>query len=417
MDVDAAVIGPYNGIYDEAEAGDWCTAEADVSAQVSDGLYFIDALNYVDYDCDGESWSDWISAGAQAYLTGIYPDNWTAGSIQNFTISGGDFGSSPSLIVTGDTGCNDNQFNQCWGIDSSSDTGISAWVNLTYSSGGTAGITVLNNDYNSEIEMGFYPVPGGGQAPTGDSGSAQIAAPPPKPWITSVDPAALVTGTTTHIAIAGGNLDAITAITAQGVSFTNINSINVGNVEADATVSQSDAGGQVGLTVTTAGGTSEPKNIMKQRPSELVRSDAPGAPSGVGPLMTPVDGDVVNLADQTIYTHQCGVYRNYAYDLADQNGAVVSTAYELHEYFTDYAGPVGTPEEQAEAVSPGAWAPDIQYFGHASPACLATNEHEIMNQKFYIKIGTTRFDLTTVINIQRGNFSGTLKVDETITTP
>ena len=79
VDVDAAVIGPYNGIYDEAEAGDWCTAEADVSAEVSDGLYFIDAWNYVDYDCDGESWSDWISAGAQAYLTGIYPDELDCG--------------------------------------------------------------------------------------------------------------------------------------------------------------------------------------------------------------------------------------------------------------------------------------------------------------------------------------------------
>ncbi len=175
VDVDAAVIGPYNGIYDEAEAGDWCTAEADVSAQVSDGLYFIDALNYVDYDCEGESWSDWISAGAQAYLTGIYPDNWTAGSIQNFTISGGDFGSSPSIIVTqgGVTlpSCGDN----CGG----SDTSIPAWVDLTGASGGTAIIAVSNNDYNSEIGMGFYPGSGGsGGAPTGDSGSAQITALP-----------------------------------------------------------------------------------------------------------------------------------------------------------------------------------------------------------------------------------------------
>ena len=78
---------------------------------------------------------------------------------------------------------------------------------------------------------------------------------------------------------------------------------------------------------------------------------------------------------------------------------------------------VGTPPLKAFPISANAWAADIQLFAKTYPACLGSNENEQMNQKFYVMIGSSRFDLTTIINIQRGSFNGQLKVDENITTP
>ena len=46
---------------------------------------------------------------------------------------------------------------------------------------------------------------------------------------------------------------------------------------------------------------------------------------------------------------------------------------------------------------------------------LTNNQNETMNQSFWVTVGVWIFDLTTQINIHRGNFSNVLMVNETIT--
>src|SRR5712692_7951263 len=43
----------------------------------------------------------------------------------------------------------------------------------------------------------------------------------------------------------------------------------------------------------------------------------------------------------------------------------------------------------------------------AARLCLASNDHESMTQTFSVAINGTNFPLTTVVTINRGNFSGT----------
>lgn len=172
----------------------------------------------------------------------------------------------------------------------------------------------------------------------------------------------------------------------------------------------------MGVTVTAKGQTSNSQSITKQKPSRLVYFNVSGAPNGIGPLQTPVNGNVVNLAGQVLKSNQCGVYRNYAFDLVDQNGAGISATYSFTESFTNYVGPVGTPSPQTYSITPNSLLNDIQYFGKTYPNCLTTNQNEVMDQHFSVTIGGTPINLSTIIHISRGNFSGTLEVNETVTT-
>ena len=237
----------------------------------------------------------------------------------------------------------------------------------------------------------------------------------PQPTISGITPAQLLVGAATQITIAGTNLSGTTAISAQGVTF-QISSATGSSVTATATVSGLDNGGTVGLTVTANGQISNSMNINKQLPTSLVRADAPGAPGGIGPLMTPVNGSVVALSGQVLATGVCGVYRNYAFDLVDQSGAVINAAYALTEHFTDYQGPYGVPSDLTSSIPANTWATDTQFIGGSPPpACLANNVNETMNQSFSVTVGLWIFDLTTLINIQRGNFNNALAVNETVT--
>ena len=125
----------------------------------------------------GADWEDTpVSVDATPSITSLSPSTWTAGGVQNFTISGSGFGTSPSIGVTGDIG------GGSYGAYSgSTDTSISAWVDLTFSSGGTASVTVTSNGYGG---MGFLAGPVN-DSPNSGPATATITVPPP-PCPTSV---------------------------------------------------------------------------------------------------------------------------------------------------------------------------------------------------------------------------------------
>ena len=60
---------------------------------------------------------------------------------------------------------------------------------------------------------------------------------------------------------------------------------------------------------------------------------------------------------------------------------------------------------------------DVQYIGKSLPACPGSNDNESFDQSLTIKVGTSTYPLTMINHISRGYFSGTAKVDVTITTP
>lgn len=224
-------------------------------------------------------------------------------------------------------------------------------------------------------------------------------------------------GSTTSITITGQRFGGTPSINAQGIQF-QVVSATATQIIANATVPPTANGETVSLTVTIDGQTSNAQNIKKRRPSRLVRYNfPPNAPNGVGPLNVPENANVVDLGGNVIVEHACGVYRNYAGDLADQDGDPLNVAYSLTETFTDYQGPVSTPPPTTFQISATGFANDTMWFGKIYPMCLGANENETFNQHLSVTIGGNSYVLTTVIHIERGRFNGTPRVTSTITTP
>ena len=87
--------------------------------------------------------------------------------------------------------------------------------------------------------------------------------------------------------------------------------------------------------------------------------------------------------------------------------------------FSNYSSTFGgtIPPNQNFNMTPGGLLSDIQYIGKTAPSWPGSNDHEAFTQSVKMLIGSSTFPLTTVNSIQRGNYSGTAKVDVTIATP
>jgi hypothetical protein len=239
-----------------------------------------------------------------------------------------------------------------------------------------------------------------------------------RPRVDSVTPPRGLIGNFIAVEIEGkgfGSSPSVSAGTGIGVTVTEATDERI---EATFNVAATAPAGNHQVKVTVNGKESiEPVNFFVQEPRRLVRLDFPGAPDGIGPLTIISPGNVVNLAGQTLLANQCGVYRNYAFDLVDQNADSIDGTYILEEWFDNYSGPVGTPATKTTAYDPGEIPVDTQYFGKTWPSCLGDNENESFRQHIRIRIGSRTFDLSTVFSISRGRFNGTHKVDRTVHTP
>jgi hypothetical protein len=166
-----------------------------------------------------------------------------------------------------------------------------------------------------------------------------------------------------------------------------------------------------------------------------------GAPNGYGPLETPdgtaANGTVVNAWGQTMPKppNQCGVYRNLAYLLVDQEvpAQVIQglNNVQLSEAFSNFSGSQSAPSPLTASFDlvncPGgigsnqcvADIDDIIYLGHTN-TCLAANENQSFTQAFSVTIGAppgAQFPITTTNSVSVGNFNGALKADVTISHP
>lgn len=237
----------------------------------------------------------------------------------------------------------------------------------------------------------------------------------------------------TSITPSRGAINAKTTVTIQGSGFSSSATVNTGSgitasitsrsatsITVELTVASTATGGNHGITVTSNGKTSNSKDFFVQIPSKLLPLNIPVvAPNGIGPLKTPVNENVVDLGGRVVFQNYCGVYRNYAFFLADQEGERIFTTFTLDEVFSDYSSPAGFPPPPftPSTIGPNDNIGDIQPLGFTYPNCLLPGDTQTFTQQFTITIGTEVYHPTTKIKIERGNFGGTLKVDRTILTP
>lgn len=153
----------------------------------------------------------------------------------------------------------------------------------------------------------------------------------------------------------------------------------------------------------------------------IVRLDfPPGAPGGVGPLTIVNGGTVFDLNGRPLFSNQCGVYRNYAFDIEESNGTSINGAYAFTESFSNYSTTVNNltaPPSNTWNFRGNGEVTDIQYFGKSAPACPAANDHESFDMTFKVTVSQQDFPLSTVQHVNRGYYGGTATVDATITTP
>jgi hypothetical protein len=161
-------------------------------------------------------------------------------------------------------------------------------------------------------------------------------------------------------------------------------------------------------------------SAVVQIPAKLrFTNTPPRAPGGIGPVITVTNGDVLGTAGNVIKTNQCGVYRNMAYELVDQQNPAqpITVAYQITETFADYSGVDTVPASATFSISAGNIVGDTQYMGRNAPTCLGLNDNESFTQHFSVTLNGHNYNLTTVVSILRGRFSGTYMCDVSITTP
>lgn len=113
-------------------------------------------------------------------------------------------------------------------------------------------------------------------------------------------------------------------------------------------------------------------------------------------------------------------YRNKLVELVDQDQPPqpVEQGYTITETFSDFQGNFGSlPPNLTLNVTPNGAVADNHYAGRDAPNCLGANENHSFRQRFFVTIGSSTYDLSTVFQISKGRFSGEHRVDISIVTP
>jgi hypothetical protein len=241
--------------------------------------------------------------------------------------------------------------------------------------------------------------------------------------ITSISPAQGMVGTAVSVTINGVGFVSGTSVNAgSNIAVSSVSIVSSTQITATFTpTNSSSAGGNQAVTVTANGITSASKNFFVQVPTHFVRFDfPPAAPGGIGPVVTITNGSVVNLAGIVSATGQCGVYRNFVFELVDQQTTpvpITAGTAVITEVFSNIVGGTG-PTPSVNTLNLATQGEnDVQSLSHTAPSCLATNENESLDMTWTVGVGSTTYPLATVVHITKGNFSGTLNVTSTITTP
>jgi hypothetical protein len=244
-----------------------------------------------------------------------------------------------------------------------------------------------------------YPIPNTICGPLDTKAELQVALSAPK--IDSINPSrGLIGAAIARVIIEGERFGEVmptvnvagTGITATVVSNTDTR-INVSfDISADAEP------GNHGVTVRASGQTSNSVNFFVQVPKSLRRDS-------VGELVTldPRPGDIVVC--ETDERNVCGAYRSLQYTLMDQDGPQQPIEAEdilVTETFSDYQGPRSTPPNMdGKTNDAGQLCDVIAIFTRPPDPCPRAGSSETFTQKFFVKIGSQTYNLTTENRITR----------------
>jgi len=345
--------------------------------------------------------------------------------VSNFGISPGSLSCAVGGTATATTSavdCNGFQVYPVWSSSNTTVATVDSNGNVSCASAGQATITAYWGNAVTTSNGGLQQFCGISSCPTTNQQSSVTAT--VKPTITSISPPRGMVGTATGVTINGtGFISGSTQVNAgSNISVTNVSVSSPTQLTATFTPTNSaSAGGNQSVKVAVNGQPSDSSvNFFVQVPTKLVRLDFPGALMGVGPLKAVPPGDVIDLNGNHVRTNVCGVYRNYAFDIEDSNSTTINGTYTFTEMFSNYSSTVPgltvPPSKSFNFTGDGA-VTDIQAFTTVLPACPGSNDHESFDMTFSVTVGGTVYPISTVQHIERGNYSGTSKVDATITTP
>ena len=220
---------------------------------------------------------------------------------------------------------------------------------------------------------------------------------------------------------------------AKPVSFLTVTNFSydqdAGVITADVQVAPDAPGGKVSIFVkngTRVSNANKDAFFFVQIPTAIrgakLQNDDPNLAtdsSGAAPLQTPTDGPVITLSGAflTPDVHRCGVYRNYAFQLVDQDSPpqAINALYQLTEHLSGWtpactqANADQCPSQvQTDSNEAGIFA-DLHGRTHSAGVCLALNENVSVQQSFTVTTKNNSYNLKTTCAISFGNFAGTLK--------
>jgi hypothetical protein len=108
------------------------------------------------------------------------------------------------------------------------------------------------------------------------------------------------------------------------------------------------------------------------------------------------------------------------YQLVDTTGAAFQEAYTIAESFSNFTttnSGLKEPTAVSANIPAGGLVGDYQYAGFTYPTCLGPNDHSSYKQTFNVTTGGHDYNLSTVVTISLGRFSGTDDDNVNITTP
>jgi hypothetical protein len=240
-----------------------------------------------------------------------------------------------------------------------------------------------------------------------------------RPRVTSIEPSRGLIGNTIRVTINGSGFRSGATVSAGTGISASVISITRSQITADFMIATNATGGNHRVIVSPVRGPAsiDSVNFFVQIPTSLVPFNAPNvAPNGIGPLQTPVNGNILGLSGQVLASNVTGVARNYAFTLADQEGQRIFEGFTFDESFSDYCGTDGSlPSTFSSQVPANRILGDINL--RAVPYPNELSGYDCFDQTFLVKIGNTTYTLTPKFHIEVGRKDGQLIANRTIIQP
>lgn len=289
----------------------------------------------------------------------------------------------------------------------------------------TASYNVASNtavgSQNLTVSFGAYDGGSGAQSnafPVSVTATAQGS-------VTGISPAqGLIGATQSNVTITGSGFGSTPTVNAgTGITVTYVSRSDTSITANFVVASSAPAGKHRVLVTTTTGAQLQPVDFYVQIPTHVqLFNQAPEAPGGRGPVIPVVNGTIYKLDGSVYATNQCGVYENFLFDIADQQGTQIlnGTVY-VTEVFSNITNPPGSTPSTNFAVNLASQGyEDLHARSRTYPTCLAYNENQTYDLTWTVKVGSvsaTAYPVATSVYITKGNFNGTLNVTLTVTTP